>query len=158
MKQIFILLSLLVLFVGCNGVTHNAADIPISGNTGNGVTKTVYSIIYGGNPDSYQSITLGDDGSFEMFATQLGGGVITGWVKVEGTYTLVGSTLTFISNVSEKNSYPMNCGDPLNYTYNYVEVGDSITLTDVNGSFTMDDESVSGVGKPDVSAKLNECP
>lgn len=157
MKQIFILLSLLVLFVGCNGVTHNAADLPVSGNTGNPVSEIVYSMIFGGNPNAYQGFILRDNGTFEMNGTASNAGNLDGWVKAEGTYSISGGRIYFNATVTGKGNYPSSaCADSLVFDYDYAEGSDSIIMA--GGAYTLVDEAVSGISMQDISGIPNECP
>ena len=149
MKQILTLLSLLVLAVGCNGITHNAA---VETGAGAGGANPVTSQTYSNVGTQYQGFKFYSDGKFEYFASTTTNGVMTGWFLAEGIYTMDGTTLTVDTEITEQHNSGQACGTQLDLALPYTETADTI---DVGMPMVL--ESVSGEARPDISAFPNEC-
>ena len=154
---------LLMLISSCGKLTlKESTNLAIGNDLGTGqVIKPglKYSALYAPTPFSYQSFTFYDDGTMEHFAmkTRLTGGTYypDGYYKAVGTYTKVGSNLSYSITFTEADiSSNFYCGLSGSNIVPYVETPTTMTFS---GS-TYELESVSGLSEPDYSAFPNVCP
>ncbi|WPU65146.1 hypothetical protein [Peredibacter starrii] len=147
-----------MLAVGCNGITHNAAEIPVAG-IGRDLQAFTYSNVGSlSGTNNYDGFTLFDDGTFEVFATTYTttNGVTswTGWYKIAGTYTKDATDIHFNGAANGGTGDVLPCGTSFVVSIPYTETADTITMAP--HTYTL--ETTSGLSRPDVSSMPNTCP
>lgn len=153
------MMLILILFTSCDwdGNTNGKRRSSLS-NEGEG---TIYSYSSGGS--NYVGVALYDDNTMEfMQVMDLGGGSLA-WIKITGTYSIVGTTVTATSLVYAEMDTdaggPGACGVSVgtDFIFDYDELTDTLDMS-VPAVATLSNETTSGLSLPDLSAEPNTCP